>query len=261
MRTGVSLPPFADVATLTSMAVEAEEAGWDGVFVWDHLVWRRQSPLDVADPWVLLGAMAARTERVMLGTLVTPLARRRPWVVAKQLTTLDHLSRGRAVLGVGLGEPPDVDFAAFGDPAGARERASLLDDGLALLDGLLQGPVDHHGPHFDVTSELRPRPVQDPRPPIWVAAVAPRRRGLARALRWDGIVPIGMPNGYLTPDELTTYLDGTERPSPWDVVVMWAPGVPLDEYASVGATWLVDGTWPDGDWVTDLRSRIRHGPT
>jgi alkanesulfonate monooxygenase SsuD/methylene tetrahydromethanopterin reductase-like flavin-dependent oxidoreductase (luciferase family) len=260
MRTAVSLPPFTDVATLVDMAAEAEDAGWDGVFVWDHLVWVRELRLDVADPWVLLGAVAARTERVMLGTLVTPLARRRPWVVAKQLITLDHLSGGRAVFGAGLGEPPDADFAAFGDPADARQRAAVLDDGLALLDGLLRGPVDHHGPHFGVTAELRPRPVQDPRPPIWIAAVAPHRRGLARALRWDGLVPIGMPSGYLTPDELAAYVEGIDAPSRWDIVASWAPGVPADEYVSVRATWLVEGAWPEGDWVADLRSRIRHGP-
>src|SRR5690606_8440091 len=97
VRTGISLPIFTDAATLVDLAVEAESAGWDGVFLWDHLVWRPELKLDVHDPWVLLGAIAARTERVRLGTLITPLARRRPWVVAKHLTTLDHLTGGRAV--------------------------------------------------------------------------------------------------------------------------------------------------------------------
>ena len=256
VRTAVSLPPFTDAATLLDLAVEAERAGWDGVFLWDHLVLQRQLRLDVQDPWVLLGAMAQATERVRLGTLVTPLARRRPWVVAKQLTTLDHLSAGRAVLGVGLGEPPDDDFAAFGDPADPRKRAAMLDEALEVVDGLLRGPVVHEGEHYRIDSELLPRPVQQPRPPIWVAAVAPRRRPLARAVRWEGVVPLA---GFEppTPDQLAGYLAGVEGPPGWDVVATWAPGVPADEYAAVGATWLVEGCWPEGDWVADLRARIR----
>lgn len=259
VRTAVSLPPFTDAATLVALAVEAEQAGWDGVFLWDHMVLDAKARPDVHDPWVLLGAMAQATSRVRLGTLVTPLARRRPWVVARHLVTLDHLSAGRATLGVGLGEPADADFAAFGDPADPRERAVLLDEGLAVLDGLLRGPVAHRGPRFHVDAELRPRPVQAPRPPIWVAGVAPHRRPLARALRFDGIVPIGR-RDLLTPDQLDEYLAGVERPDGWDVVANWAPGVAAADYAAVGATWLVDGVWPTGDWVADLRARIDAGP-
>jgi alkanesulfonate monooxygenase SsuD/methylene tetrahydromethanopterin reductase-like flavin-dependent oxidoreductase (luciferase family) len=254
----VSIPPFTDAATLVALAVEAEQAGWDGVFLWDHLV-LLPGQLDVHDPWVLLGAMAARTERILLGTLVTPLARRRPWVVAKHLTTLDHLSGGRAVLGVGLGEPPHDDFEAFGDPGATAERASRLDDGLALLDGLLRGPVEHRGPHYEVTTDLRPRPVQQPRPPIWVAAIAPHRRPLARARRWDGVVPL-VSMQPPTPGQLDEYLGGVDRPPGWQVVAMWAPGVPADEYESAGVTWLVEGCWPEGDWVADLRARITARP-
>ena len=169
MRFGLSIPPFTDVATLVTMARDAETAGWDGVFLWDHLQWERITDLDIHDPWVLLGALASQTSRVRLGTMVTPLSRRRPWVVAKHLTTLDHLSGGRAVLGVGLGAPADAEFAAFGDEAGDRARAALLDEGLDLLDGLLRGRVQHEGPQFHVEARLRPGPVQDPRPPIWVA--------------------------------------------------------------------------------------------
>jgi len=260
MRTAVSLPPFTDAGTLVAMAVEAEQAGWDGVFLWDHMVLLPDLRLDVHDPWVLLGAMAARTERVRLGTLVTPLARRRPWVVARHVITLDHLSGGRAVLGVGLGEPGDADFAAFGDPGGHRERAEVLDEALPLLDGLWRGPVEHHGRHFTVETELLPRPVQRPRPPVWVAAVSPHRQPLARAQRWDGVVPLSPELGTITPEQLDTYLAGVERPAGWDVVATWAPGVPVDEYESVGATWVVDGAWPQGDWVDDLRARIRSGP-
>jgi alkanesulfonate monooxygenase SsuD/methylene tetrahydromethanopterin reductase-like flavin-dependent oxidoreductase (luciferase family) len=259
VRTGVSLPPFTDPGTVVALAVEAEQSGWDGVFVWDHLVFQRQSRIDVHDPWILLAAMAQATERVRLGTLVTPLARRRPWVVAKQVTTLDHVSGGRAILGVGLGEPADDDFAAFGERAERAHRASLLDEGLTVLDGLLRGPFAHAGEHYRVDSELLPRPVQRPRPPVWVGATAPHRRPLARATRWDGVVPL---TGFEppTPGELSDYLAGVERPPAWDVVAMWAPGVPLDEYAAAGATWLVEGCWPMGDWVVDLRARIAAGP-
>lgn len=259
VRFGVSLPPFTDPATLVALAVEAEQAGWDGVFLWDHMVFLRQSRLDVHDPWVLLGAMAQATGRVRLGTLVTPLARRRPWTVAKHLATLDHLSGGRAVLGVGLGEPADDDFAAFGEPSERRDRAALLDEGLDVVDRLLRGPVQHRGDHHTVDTELLPRPVQQPRPPIWVGATAPHRRPLARAARWDGVVPLA---GFEppTPSELGAYLDGVERPADWEVVSMWAPGAPVDEYAAVGATWLIEGCWPQGDWVDDLRRRITAGP-
>ena len=259
MRTAVSLPPFTDAATLVGMAAEAERSGWDGVFLWDHMVLIRDLRLDVHDPWVLLGAMARATERVLLGTLVTPLARRRPWKLAREVITLDHLSGGRAVLGVGLGEPPDADFAAFGDPSGDRERAALLDEGLAVVDGLLRGPLDHDGAAYHVHAELLPRPVQRPRPPVWVAAVAPHRRPLARARRWDGVVPISLDH-LLTPDEVAAYLGDEPRPGGWEVVVNTAPGVPPADYAAAGATWIIEGAWPQGDWVSELRTRIAAGP-
>jgi hypothetical protein len=260
MRFGLSIPPFTDVATLVTMARDAESAGWDGVFLWDHLQWERITDLDIHDPWVLLGALASQTSRVRLGTMVTPLSRRRPWVVAKHLTTLDHLSGGRAVLGVGLGTPADVEFAAFGDEAGDRERAALLDDGLDLLDGLLRGgPVKHGGPQFQVEAELRPRPVQSPRPPIWVAGISPHRKPLDRALRWDGLVPLG-PKGFMRPDEVEAYVGGVDRPDGWDLVVSGAPEVPADEYASLGVTWLISSTWPEAGWPDELLTRIRQGP-
>ena len=185
MRYGLSLPNVGPATELVRMASTAEANGWDGVFLWDHLHLSRQLRLDIVDPWVMLGAFAQATGRVRLGALVTPLARRRPWKVAKEVVTLDHLSGGRAIVGVGLGEPPDDDFAAFGDPADARERAALLDDGLAVLDGLLAGaPFTHDGPRYHVDADFLPAPVQQPRPPIWVAGVLPHRRPFERARRW-----------------------------------------------------------------------------
>ena len=190
-RTLVSIPPFTDAATVVAIAVDAEEAGWDGVFLWDHLQWEPTYQPPVHDPWVLLGAIAERTERVRIGTLVTPLTRRRLQVVARHVLTLDHLSNGRMTFAVGLGEPAAEDFAHFGDESDPRVRGRMLDEGLEVLDGLLRGDVvDHDGDHYTVKAQLRPGPVQSPRPPIWVAGVVPNQRPLQRARRWDGVAPI-----------------------------------------------------------------------
>lgn len=257
----MSIPPFTDAATVVRWAQLAEGSGWDAVFLWDHVQWR--TDVEPLDPWVMLGALAQATERVVLGTLVTPLSRRRPHVVAKQLTTLDVLSGGRAVLGVGLGEPPDRDFADLGDEADPRTRAAMLDEGLQVLDQLLQGPTRHAGEHYRVTADLRPRPVQSPRVPFWVAGVAPNRRPLARARRWDGVVPIGTGGGQMTPEEVTAYLalDGEPTAERWDVVVHRAPGARARDYADAGVTWLVESVSPTEDgWQADVERIVGAPP-
>ena len=242
------------------MAAAADEAGWAGVFVWDHLRWIVALELDVHDPWSLLAVMAVRTGRVRLGTCVTPVPRRRPQVLAKQVVTLDHLSRGRAMLGVGLGEPPDADFADFGDEDDPALRAGRLDEGLAVLDGLLRGDrVDHDGKHFRVHAEMLPLPVQRPRPPIFVAGIAPHRRPLERALRWDGFFPIGS-QGLLGPEELAHYVGAVERPAGWDLFAALTDDHDTTEFEAVGVTWRVQGAWPTGDWVAELTARIVDGP-
>jgi alkanesulfonate monooxygenase SsuD/methylene tetrahydromethanopterin reductase-like flavin-dependent oxidoreductase (luciferase family) len=262
MRYGVSIPPFTDPRAVVEMATDAEAAGWDGVFLWDHLQWSPEVKPDVHDPWVLLGAIAMATERVMLGTLVTPLARRRPVVVAKHVSTLDHFSRGRAILGVGLGEPPVEDFSSFGDEPDPRVRGAMLDEALDVVDGLLRGdPVSYDGAHFIAHAQLRPGPLTLPRPPIWVAGVVPNRRPLRRALRFDGVVPIG-PGELLEPQALADYLAlARDRPAGWDVVAEWAPGIRAAEHADAGATWLIESTFPAGDWEEEFRGRVRSGPS
>lgn len=260
MRYAVNIPPFTDPVAILDMAGAAEDAGWDAVLLWDHLRWVAALGLDVHDPWSLLSAIAVRTQRIRLGTCVTPVSRRRPHVLAKQLITLDHLSHGRAMLGVGLGEPPDSDFADLGDDADPRVRASRLDEGLAVIDGLLRGErVEHDGPHFHIHADLRPTSVQRPRPPIFVAGVAPHRRPLERALRWDGFFPIG-PNELLSPDAVAEYLEGVERPDQWDLFASLTPGYAPSQFAAVGVTWLVEGAWPTGNWVEELSARIVAGP-
>jgi alkanesulfonate monooxygenase SsuD/methylene tetrahydromethanopterin reductase-like flavin-dependent oxidoreductase (luciferase family) len=260
MRYAVSIPPFTDPSKILDMATMAEQAEWDAVFVWDHLRWDVGLKPDVHDPWALLAAMAVRTERIRLGTCVTPVSRRRPHVLAKQLVTLDHLSAGRSMLGVGLGEPADADFGDFGDEADPRARAARLDEGLEVLDHLLRGDrVDHDGEHFRVHAELRPAPVQRPRPPIFVAGVSPHRRPLERALRWEGFFPIAGAE-LLSPDAIANYLEGIVPPRGWDLFAALTPGHDPSEFAAVGVTWLVEGAWPVGDWVAELSGRIIEGP-
>jgi alkanesulfonate monooxygenase SsuD/methylene tetrahydromethanopterin reductase-like flavin-dependent oxidoreductase (luciferase family) len=243
------------------MARAAEDSGWDGVFIWDHLHFVRVMRVDVVDPWVTLGAIATATERVRIGPLVTPLPRRRPWKVAKELVTLDHLSNGRAIFGAGLGFPPEDEFASFGEPTSGRVHAQLLDEGLPIMDAIMRGePVKHEGEHFHVDAELRPAAVQQPRPPFWLAATDPYRRPLRRAVRWDGVVPIAADGGPLPPDDLVRYLDGIDRPDGFAIVAGHHPDHTAAEYEAAGATWLFDSRWPAGDWFDELSEAARRGP-
>lgn len=261
MRFAVSAPNVGDPTQLVELAVAAERTGWDACFLWDHLQLVRALALDVHDPWVVLGAIAHATSRLSLGALVTPVARRRPWKLAKEITTLDHLSGGRAIVGVGLGWPNDDDFEAFGEQADERARADVYDEGLDLLDRLLRGgPVHADGLTYRVDADMRPAPVQQPRPPIWVAVMVPNTRTLARAARFDGVVPITPDATPMTPDAVAALVARIGRTDDYDVVVPRADGVPAAEYAAAGVTWLVEGTWPEDDWMADLAARVERGP-
>ena len=190
---GIFLPPFAEYAEpqrLVALAVSAEKAGWDGVFLWDHVL--AGSNLAVGDSFVMASAIAQATERVRLGMLVTPLARRRPWVFARQTATLDQLSGGRLIVGVGLGHDSRGELSSFtGEVLDPVERAQVLDESLRVLVKFWSGePVDFEGERIKVHSAaFVPKPVQNPLP-IWVACRAPHRRPLARAARYQGCFPI-----------------------------------------------------------------------
>ncbi len=259
VRFGVSMPMVGDAWALVELAVTAEVAGWDGYFLWDHLQLDVAARPAVHDPWVLLGAIAARTSRVRLGTLVTPVPRRRPWKVAKEVTTLDHLSGGRAVLGVGLGFPPDIEYGAFGEPTDARVHGAKLDEALPIIDRLLRGdPVDHDGQHYQVHAHLNPPAVQRPRPPIWVAATLPHRRPLARARKWDGIFPISAEMGPLMPSALGELVTELAPPPGYDILAILGPDVTTAELAAAGATWVIDGPAPD-ETLAQTRDRVAEG--
>jgi alkanesulfonate monooxygenase SsuD/methylene tetrahydromethanopterin reductase-like flavin-dependent oxidoreductase (luciferase family) len=264
MRFGLTLPIFdrlADPILLAELASDAETAGWDAVFVWDHL--RYRPPVTSAtDPWIAMAAMATRTERLLLGPMVTPLARRRPQIVARQLVALDHLSNGRMVLGVGLGlDSSGEEFVGFGEEADPRRRAQLLDEALELLESLLAGDeVDHHGEHFTASGgRFLPTPVQG-RLPIWVAARWPHQRPLRRAATYDGAFII-----EVTPADLPAALEiiEAERPgglSDYDVVVQDAIGGDPRPWIDAGATWLLTTFDPFTVDARVVRAAIAQGP-
>lgn len=192
MRFGLFLPPFeefADPRRVVGLARTAEEAGWDGLFLWDHVL--HGPGVAVADPWVTMAAVATVTTRLRLGALVTPLARRRPWVLARQMATLDNLAAGRLVAGIGLGHDGWSEFSSFDEVVDPVQRGEVLDEALELLRLLLSGEaISYKGRHFDVdTSALVPKPAQFPLP-MWGACQWPARRPLARAATMQGCFPI-----------------------------------------------------------------------
>lgn len=197
MRSSINVPnfgDFADARAVARAAVEAEQAGWDGFFVWDHVVHDRRARAGQAfgDPWMLLTAAALATSTIKLGTLVTPVARRRPEQLARQVATLDQMSSGRVVFSAGLGGPIQDEFGSFGEPTDPVLIAEKLDEGLGLLEKYWSGTnVTHHGRHYTANDvALLPATIQRPRPPVWIGGFWPNRRPFRRAARWDGVVPL-----------------------------------------------------------------------
>jgi alkanesulfonate monooxygenase SsuD/methylene tetrahydromethanopterin reductase-like flavin-dependent oxidoreductase (luciferase family) len=276
MRFGLFVPAFAEFADprrVAELARSAEEAGWEGFYLWDHVLGR--GGMGVADSWVTLAAVATATERVRIGTLVTPVSRRRPWVLARQVTTLDHLSGGRVVLGVGLGTDAWGELSAFGEVVDDRARARLLDESLDVLRRLLGGDaVRHRGERLSVSSEpFTPRPVQDPLP-IWAACVLPSRKPLIRAARLEGcfpLFPVEGPPGPPTPDEVTDVRQELERHGARpdiDLVVRFALSLQeaaalrrrLAELETAGVTWVLEGFAPGQPPAPVVEEIVRRGP-
>lgn len=278
MHYGLSLPnigAYADARLLATLAQEAEAAGWDGFFIWDSLLVDPNRPLPVVDPWVALAAIAMTTRRIRLGPMVTPLARRRPWKLARETATLDHLSGGRLILGVGLGDPAEAEFGQFGEPTDARLRAQRLDEGLAVLTGLWSGqPFQYQGAHYQVRPAVfLPAPLQSPRIPIWAGGWWPNRAPMRRAARWDGVFPGKLgPAGVdqLTPDELRAILAYIQAhrtsDDPFDAVIAGiTPGdgrgaAVVAPYAAAGLTWWLERLDDERGPIDAMRVRLRQGP-
>ena len=216
---------LADPRVAARLAARAEERGWDGFFVWDHITYR--APVRaVADPWVALAAVACATSRVRIGALVTPLSRRRVHKVARETATLDLLSSGRLIFGAGLGSARNNELEPFGEVTDPRERARMLDHGLDALARYWAG-------------EFEPVPVQRPRPPVWVAGEWPHRRPVRRALRWDGLFTIGLPGSGALADLAAEIRDARPGGGPFDLITELPPDTDLAPWERAGLTWAV----------------------
>ncbi|MCX4552893.1 LLM class flavin-dependent oxidoreductase [Streptomyces sp. NBC_01387] len=286
MRFSINIPnfgDFADARTVAKVAVAAEQAGWDGLFVWDHVVHdkRMHQGRAFGDPWMLLTAAALATSRIRLGTLVTPVARRRPHQLARQVATLDGLSNGRVIFAAGLGGPIEDEYGSFGETTDPAVLAERLDEGLDLLQRYWSGEaVNHHGRHYQVRDvTLLPASVQRPRPPVWIAGFWPNRPPMRRAARWDGAVPLftSARHGQVPPADqvrdLVAYV-GQHRDAqddrPFEVVLGGvSPAAPAKAHDLIGplidagATWWDERQLQSGDDLDRLAPvlhRIEQGP-
>src|SRR5213080_3184914 len=227
--------PHGDIHTLAELAHEAEEAGWDGVFYWDGIYIQEAGPM--YDPWIVLAAMALRTKRVRLGVILTPPSRRRPWKLARETVTVDHLSHGRLIVPVGLGALDDGGFAKVGEATDRKVRAELLDEGLDILTGLWSGkPFHFQGKHYHLDEmTFQPSPVQSPRIPIWVVGAWPSMKSMQRVLRYDGLLPTKLTSpgndNAMTPDDIRAmkaYIEAHRTlTTPFDIV--WEGETPGDD--------------------------------
>lgn len=273
MKYGFVLPS-GDARVAADFAYEAEQAGWDGFFV-PELLWG-------VDAWISLTAAAMRTERIRLGTDLTPVSRRRPWKLASETVTLDHLSNGRVILAVGLGAL-DTGFAEFGEVTDRKARAELLDEGLDIITGLWRGqPFNYAGKHYTIRETSfypPPPPVQQPRIPIWTVGAWPRPKSMQRALRYDGLMPnVFDEAGKLretTADDIRAMrafvAENRSATTPFDIIMEGeTPGDDPERAAAIirgwadaGVTWWIEAMWGaprSEEGLRGVRERLRQGP-
>jgi alkanesulfonate monooxygenase SsuD/methylene tetrahydromethanopterin reductase-like flavin-dependent oxidoreductase (luciferase family) len=269
MHFGIEVVPFgeySDPRPVVALARAAEDAGWEAIWLWDHVVF----PYGAGDPWITLAAVATATTDLKLVTGVAPLPRYRPHLLARMLTALDRLSQGRVIFGTGAGV--DFDFTPFGEAVAARTRAAMLDEGLELLAKLLSGAeTTHHGAHYTAEAvQLAPSPVQQPRIPVWIGGGS--LAALRRAAQWDGWI-IGAIDEQqtitLTPEQLAAQVATIRRyrsaDTPFDVAVDGVSAAGDDgalarEYAEAGATWWFEGIFGSRGSHAEMLQRIHAGP-
>lgn len=270
--------PITDVNIVPDLAAEAEASGWDGVFIPDciSIETEHYPSTPTFDPWIVLAAMSMRTKRVRLGTMLSPVSRRRPWKLARELVTLDHLSQGRIILAVGLGAAEDdAGFYKVGEEMSLKGRAELLDECLEILDMAWSGnPIEYEGKHYQIHGmTLLPRPVQSPHIPVWVVGAWPRMKSMRRVLRWDGLLPTKKDGteSPVSPDDIRAmkaFIDEQRSlKTPFDII--WegeTPGEHKEEglaivrpWIDAGITWWLESRWGDVP-LEDVRKRIQQGP-
>ena len=279
MQFGISVPNFdvcSDPRTAMELAHIAEDQGGTASSCGTTYSGRGPTSCPPSDPYMLLAAMAAVTSRIKLGAMITPVPRRRPWNLARQMTTLDHLTGGRAILGVGIGGDWFGDYSKFGEPSPDDQKAhgEMLDEGLQVITGLWSGePFSYEGQHYKLKeAQFLPKPVQQPRIPVWVAGIWPNRKPFRRAAQWDGVFPIvADQDGQITAaqahDVLTYTLQFRESTGPFDLVVGGkSSGTDRDKdrdsaaaMAAVGATWWMESLWMP-IVLEDVRTTLKQGP-
>src|SRR5229473_5808807 len=267
---------FGDARLLAELAHEAEAAGWDGFFVWDHIGGSPEQATPMADPWIALTAMAMATNRIKLGPMVTPLPRRRPWKLARESVTLDRLSHGRLILGVGIGSDSFYkEYSTYGESPDDKLHGAMLNEGLDVLVQLWSGEtVNYTGQQYQIHDALfLPTPLQQPRIPIWIAGVWPFKKPFQRAARWDGVCPLKHPYQLMQPNDIREMLasirqvgtnnelfavlasgntSGIEHQKDLDLIM---------SYAEAGATWWQESfAGSDSEELEAVRTRIRRGP-
>jgi alkanesulfonate monooxygenase SsuD/methylene tetrahydromethanopterin reductase-like flavin-dependent oxidoreductase (luciferase family) len=270
-----------DPRILADLAALAEASSWDALFLEDYMCYTNDTYHGIPgaptyDPWVALAAVALRTEHIRLGTSVTPVPRRRPWKLARETVTLDHLSNGRLILGVGSGDVRDPGFAQVGESLDAKQRAEVLDESLAILTGLWSGqPFSYQGKHYAIDNvTFLPTPVQSPRIPIWVGGGWPNHGPTLRAARWDGSCLYKQSDDGswqdMTPSDVQALRTTVERQRatavPFDIVVGgrqrrddWEQDRALiRSLAEVGATWWSE--WVPAADLSTMRAAIARGP-
>ncbi len=275
---GLYVPNFGKSSgyarTLAVLAREAEKSGWDGFFLWDHLIeWDRRLP--ITDSFTALAAIAMNTNRIRIGTTVTPLPRLKPWVVARQTASLDHLSNGRMILGVGLGGSESCGYERFGESADSRLLAEKLDESLDIITGLWTGrQFSYNGKHYKVRkTAFLPTPKQKPRIPIWVGGFWPNKGPFRRAARWDGVIPLKL-GGPIKPRpqdlrNILAYIESqrTSRAPVDAAIIGWGTGRDPKEnakkivpYVKAGITWWLESLYLGRDSQERMLKRIRLGP-
>lgn len=280
MRFGVTLPafdPLSDIHRLIKLAVDAEAAGWDGFFLWDHVV---NNAYQMLDPYIAISAIAAHTQHIKLGVMVTAVARCRPWKLAREMVTLDHLSNGRLIFGAALGSPED--FSIFGEEANNRTRAQKLDEGLDILTGLWTGETfSYNGTHYQLDPvKFLPTPQQQPRIPVWIGGGWDKLNPLKRAVKYDGYFPLKFGDN-LSIDEWQGIRDKIKQhrtsDAPFDLIHGgYLPDEPdaaakmVAPYAELGMDWWIENVEPFRyglgwdkpiplNMIEDMEMRIRRG--